>query len=143
MTFLFSRSNFHLFKLQSHIDKTNYLTSRYLFCVFSVWLISCNPDKSFDNLKWREKGDLGIFPYRKSMLKDLTTNYKIVGLSYNQTIDLLGVPEGFIAGHTNTLYYDIDLDYGHDIDPIYVKTLEVHFNKDSTITGFDIREWHK
>jgi hypothetical protein len=39
--------------------------------------------------------------------------------------------------------YKIDEDYGSDIDPIYTQTLLLHFNKDSTVKSFEVKEWKK
>ena len=83
------------------------------------------------------------FPNRNSMIHDLTTNYKITGLTYKQLIDLLGKPQGVIDSNKNTIFYDVDIDYGHDIDPVYTKTLQIYFNSDSVVTAFNLEEWKK
>lgn len=74
------------------------------------------------------------------MIKDLTTNHKLIGLSYAQLISYLGDPDG---KETNSVVYTIAIDYGSDIDPVYSKKLEFSYSKDSTITSFKILEWKK
>ena len=103
-------------------------------------LTSCTPQKPFNKAEWEEKGDLDIYPNRKAMLNDLITHYKLKGLSYKQLIDLLGKPEDYIDTEPNTLYYNIIIDYGMDIDPVYIKHLVFILSTDSTVKGFEIKE---
>ncbi len=41
------------------------------------------------------------------------------------------------------MFYDIDIDYGSDIDPVYSKTLTFQFDKDSIVKTFEVKEWNK
>jgi hypothetical protein len=81
-----------------------------------------------------------VFPYRNKMLKDLMTNYKLVGLQYKEVINLLGEPN---YSESSSFAYQVIVDYGSDIDPVYTKNLDFDFNKDSIITVFKIAEWKK
>jgi hypothetical protein len=102
---------------------------------------SCKMQVKFDKDKWSEKNDVDFpSPYRKKMLNDLVTNYKLVGLSYTEIINLLGSPN---FKDSSSLGYTIIVDYGHDIDPVYSKTLDFTFGKDSIIKSFKINEWKK
>jgi hypothetical protein len=94
-------------------------------------------------VKWDEKPDL-VFtpPYRKKMLKDLTTNHKLVGLKYLEIIRLLGAPN-FQDSATASFGYDIIINYDSDVDPIYTKTLNFTISKDSVIISFKVNEWKK
>lgn len=74
------------------------------------------------------------------MLDDLTKNQKLKGLTYRELIDKIGEPQKNVTGDSNTIYYNVVTDYGHDIDPIYCKTLEFRFDNDSIITDFKINE---
>lgn len=100
-----------------------------------------NYEARFDKISWITKVDPAFPPpNRNMMLKDLTTNHKLVGLKYSQLIDTLGPPdfkEDYSFGYT------IEEKYGHDIDPIYVKSLTFYFSKDSIITSFKVEEWKK
>jgi hypothetical protein len=109
----------------------------------SIFLTSCNSNEKFDKAKWQEQGDLRIYTHRKSMLNDLTKNYKLTGLSYRQLINLIGEPEKDNDQEKDIIYYDIETDYGNDIDPIYTKTLQLKLTKDSTVESFTIKEWKK
>lgn len=114
-------------------------TKIILTFVTTFFLVACNGSIKFEKAGWIEKGDLGLYPKREKMLYDLTTNYKLKGLSYKQLIDLIGQPEKNAMG-SNSIYYNISVDYGHDIDPIYIKTFVVEFNND-TVKQYKINEW--
>src|SRR5574338_1582103 len=114
----------------------------YFSVLFVIVLFSCNAiEEKFDKAKWIQKEDAGqTSSYRKKMLKDLTSNYKLTGIKYSELIQLLGAPN---LKDSSSLGYDIVIDYGHDIDPVYTKTLDFTFSKDSTITSFKVEEWKK
>ena len=80
------------------------------------------------------------FPYRNKMLKDLTSNYKLVGLKHSEIVNLLGDPN---FSDSSSFAYEVIEDYGSDIDPVYTKNLDFEFGKDSIITAFKIAEWKK
>jgi hypothetical protein len=115
----------------------------FIIFLASIFVTSCNSNQKFDKAKWQEQGDLKIYSHRKSMLYDLTTNYRLTGLSYRQLIDLIGEPENYNDKEKNIVYYDIETDYGNDIDPVYSKTLQLKLTKDSTVESFTIKEWKK
>lgn len=104
-------------------------------------LFACTQRMDFDKEKWKEKDDL-VYKYRDAMLQDLTTNYKLVGLSYNQLTDLLGNPESYTNTNSKEVYYLVVEDYGWDIDPVYLKHLVFTINQDSVVINFKIKE-HK
>ena len=72
------------------------------------------------------------------MVNDLTKNYKLVGLKYNQLIKLLGEPESKYSTGDSTIFYTIEEYYGLDIDPISGSDLVFKLSPDSTITSFSI-----
>ena len=96
-----------------------------IYFLLFIFLVSCNNSEKFDKAKWQEQGDLKLYTHRKSMLNDLTKNHQIKGISYRQLINLIGVPENYSDNEKNILYYEIETDYGYDIDPVYTKTLEI------------------
>jgi len=112
-----------------------------LFLIALIGLFSCKDFKQikFDKSKWRTRDDME-FPYRNKMLKDLTTNYKLVGLKHSEIIELLGDPN---FSDSSSFAYQVIEDYGSDIDPVYTKNLDFEFSKDSIITAFKIEEWKK
>lgn len=113
------------------------------FMVLICFLISCESYKKFkfDTNKWNQQTD-PLFPssYRSMMLRDLTSNYKLVGFKYSEIIKLLGIPD---YKDSNSLSYKIAVEYGHDIDPVYTKNLNFMFSGDSVITSFKVEEWKK
>ena len=113
-----------------------------IFFLFGICILltACKYEIKFDKARWTTKGDLGLYPNRDRMLNDLTQNQNLKGLSYKQLIGKIGEPEKNTTGDNNSIYYDIVADYGHDIDPVYIKTLEFKFDTDSIITDFKINE---
>ena len=110
------------------------------FVVFIVLFVSCKQNVKFNKAEWVIVEDCNTHPNREKMLIDLTENHKLRGLTYKQLIDKIGKPEKD-ESNTNSIFYEIVIDYGMDIDPVYVKNLEFEFNKDSIITGFKISEY--
>ena len=111
---------------------------KYSIIIFLIFLVGCNQQIKFDETQWKLKDDME-YPYRKKMLNDLTTNYKLSGLKYSDLINLLGQPQ---ISDSTTLAYQIIVDYGH-LDPVYTQYLELTFSKDSLITSFKVKEWKK
>jgi outer membrane protein assembly factor BamE (lipoprotein component of BamABCDE complex) len=103
-------------------------------------LTSCKDKIPFDKAGWTIQGDLGLYPNRDKMLDDLIKNQNLKGLTYRQLIDKIGEPEKNEVGDSNTIFYDIVTDFGHDIDPVFIKSLEIKFDKDSIVTDFKINE---
>lgn len=111
--------------------------------VLVVFVCSCNNEREekFNKIKWDQPEDPAFPPsHRKNMLKDLTSNYKLTGIKYSQLIALLGEPN---FRDSSAIGYEVDVDYGRDIDPVYIKNLLFIFSKDSIITSFKIHEWKK
>ncbi len=68
------------------------------------------------------------------MLNNLMNRHKLKGLTCKQFIDLLGEPENYTDEEPNTATYNIVTNYGGNIDPVYIKNLEVKFSVDSLVT---------
>lgn len=62
------------------------------------------------------------------------------GLEIPDLTKLLGNPDN---GDSVSVTYQIELDYGFDIDPVYSKKLYFFFAKDSLVTSYEIEEWRK
>lgn len=113
-----------------------------IFLAVTVLLFSCHPRQKFDQADWSEVADLMTFPKRNSMIDDLTTNIPLKGKKYSELIALLGEPQGKNDSGLQ-ISYDVDVDYGSDIDPVYTKSLHFHFGKDSIVKAFEVEEWRK
>lgn len=115
-----------------------------LICIFfAITLFSCNNirQEKFDKIKWKQHEDAGQpSSHRKRMLEDLTTNYKLTEIKYSELVGLLGEPN---FEDSTSLGYDIIVDYGNDIDPVYTKILKFIFSRDSIITSVKVNEWKK
>lgn len=94
----------------------------------------------FNKTSWQQNGDLGMSPEREKMLKDLMSNHQLKELTYKQLIDLLGEPENYMDEEPTTATYNIVTNYGRDIDPVYIKNLEVKFSPDSIVIDVNINE---
>jgi hypothetical protein len=118
------------------------MAKQFLCLLMIISLLSCHIKQKFDKEKWAKIGDLMTFPNRKYMIDDLTSNYLLKGKNYNEILKLLGQPQGK-GDNALQIFYDIDIDYGSDIDPIYTKTLLFQLDKDSVVESFKIKEWKK
>lgn len=118
-----------------------YIFAILFFLSIYIFLSSCNNEIKFDKIGWTIKDDIGLHPNRDKMLNDLIHNQKLKGLTYRQLIFKIGEPESNMTGGRNSIYYDIVTDYGLNIDPVSVKSLEFRFDKDSIITDYTINEW--
>ena len=114
----------------------------FLLIGATLILNSCQNEQKFDKVKWAEEADLMTFPNRKFMINDLIKNYHLKGKTYNEIIELLGQPQSNID-NDQQVFYDVDIDYGTDIDPIYSKTLNLKFSKDSVVLKVDVVELRK
>lgn len=92
-------------------------------------------------MKWQAREDPAFPPHsRKAMLNDLQSNYKLIGQSRLQIIQLMGEPD---IADDSSLSYKIEAKYGSDIDPIYTRNLEIELNKDEKVKEVAVREWKK
>jgi hypothetical protein len=76
------------------------------------------------------------------MIDDLTKNYALKGKKYHEIVELLNIPQGK-GDNDLQIFYDVDVDYGSDIDPVYSKALSIQFDKDSIVKTFEVQEWKK
>ena len=114
----------------------------FISALFTLTLFSCQTKQKFDKTKWAEVADLMTFPNRKYMIDDLVQNYQLKDKTYHQLIELLGPPQ-LKLDSTLRVYYEIDVDYGSDIDPVYTKTLSIEFDKDTVVKNYEVQEWKK
>ena len=75
--------------LQTNISNPKMLFRNLLYFIGIIVLVSCTDfaQIKFDKIKWMTKDDM-TFPYRNKMLRDLTTNHKLVGLKHSEVIDV-------------------------------------------------------
>ncbi|WP_316768159.1 hypothetical protein [Pedobacter frigiditerrae] len=74
------------------------------------------------------------------MVEDLKKNYKLTGISDRQLIKLLGKPDSI---DTSIISYELIVDYGYDIDPIYIKSLDFKVDSNKNVMNFEIKEWKR
>ena len=112
-----------------------------MITVTALVFISCNRPQPFTRETW-SFGDGLEYPSRKTVLDDLLANHKIVGLNHYQVVQLLGRPQD--RDTVNFKYsYQIENTSSHynpKKEPVYIKNLEVYFNKDSIVTKTKIFE---
>ena len=85
-------------------------------------------------------GDGLSYTMRESILEDLTTNYKLVGMTYKDVIRLLGKPDDTYPLKTSYDIINNEAEYNPKNKPLYRKNLEFYFNKDSVVTRFNVYE---
>lgn len=81
-----------------------------------------------------------FYENREAMVQELTENYKLVGLSFDELVDLLGRPQNVAALDSNKIYYEIVVEFGWNIDPERVEYLVFEMNEDSIVTAFEIEK---
>jgi len=129
------------------MKKRKFIRSAHLVIVGFIFLISggCahhTAQIKFNRTQW-DDGDIETYPYRDAMLNDLLANYHLKGITYHQLTKLLGEPGRWENVNIDSPYYVINTDYGHDIDPVYTKTLTIYLDKDSVVTNYEVKEWKK
>lgn len=113
-----------------------------VFFCFILVLFACKNTK-FEKAGWEYQGDLGMYPNREKMLKDLIENHKLKGLTYRELIAKIGPDQNFRSGYDTCIFYSIVTYYGRDIDPLFTKNLVFKFNKDSIVIDYEIKEWKR
>ncbi len=109
--------------------------------VFSLILFSCGVKvKKFDKNTWNDMDDI-MYANRESMISDLMENHLRQGMTYQEVVELLGKPENYANIESNTIAYEIMVDYGWDIDPVKGKTLYIELTNDSIIKDFRLEKW--
>jgi hypothetical protein len=112
-----------------------------IIAVFLIGLYSCKQTEiTFDKELWSKTVD-GFYEHREQMVKDLMENRLNKGLAYHSVIDLLGKSANFANLDSNTIGYEVFVDYGWSIDPVETKTLLISFSSDSTIRVFKLKHW--
>lgn len=93
----------------------------FVLCVILMFSTSCK--NSFNAAKWNEGGvDWQMSNTREKMVDDLIESDTLIGLDTNQVLTLLGKPE---FTDDSTLSFLVREKYSFDIDPDYVKYLNV------------------
>jgi len=114
----------------------------FYISLISIICVGCNDisrKEKFDSEKWKQY--IGFdSPNRDLMAEDLLASHKLIGLSHNRMLQLLGDPTNY--GDSTKTWYELSQEFD-SIDPIAGKDLVITFNTDSIITNATIREWHK
>ncbi len=111
--------------------------------IFSLILLfcfsACVRQEKFNKQDWL--GADAVDPERESITDHLLKNYKIIGSSHNEIIQLLGEP----AFEDSTgMFYTLSTEYKYlGIDPVSGKNLELKINKDSIITKAEVKDWKR
>ena len=102
-------------------------------------LFACNRTE-FNKEKWSGgRDDIGSPSiYRKQMLHDLVANHELIGLKYGELINQLGKSDRM---EDRKVYYNIIVEYGFDIDPVYTKDLVFNLSADTVVKSFTVTEW--
>lgn len=106
--------------------------SRIYFLTLTFLVVfACNNNKPFSVEAWNEKEDI-LYTQRKYLVKDLIKNHLKKEMCYEDVLTLLGHPVDVSRkGSKSTIYFEIETKYGSDIDPDWIKYLEVRLTNDS------------
>ena len=116
---------------------------KYFLFFGLLLIISCQ--KKFDSDEWKSYSGEEILNKhnpRNRMVADLVKNGNLKGKKSVEIRNLLGKPNTKDSSN-NIFYYDILESYGMNVEPNHIKTLEIHFNKDSTTAKVYLDEWKK
>ena len=103
-----------------------------MFAVFG-----CTNNEVFDSVKWKSNPiDANIDTYRENMSTDLIKGGYLDGKTKFAVSQILGEVENGMS-KSDTFIYLVVEKYGTDIDPIYIKELEVIFAND-TVSNYAI-----
>ncbi len=114
-----------------------------IYAIIIFMAISC--DKKFNSDEWKNTNLATLDNVidknnnRNLMINDLVESKLLIGKNSKEIKSLLG-NEYIKDTLRHTYRYETYEDYGMDIDPKYLKGLEVIFNKDSTVTEVKIYE---
>lgn len=116
---------------------------KYLTILFILFFSSCSfNQEKYNKQKWNLKDDVGYYSYRDPMLKDLLKNHKIKGLNITELETLFGKIE-IDSLNKKEILFNIVVDFGWDIDPVYTKDLIIILDKNSIAKDYKIIEWNK
>ena len=94
-------------------------------------VFGCNNNKPFSVKAWNEKEDI-LYTQRKYLVQDLIRNHLKQEMCYEDLVKLLGSPVDVSRKESkSTIYFEVETKYGSDIDPDWVKYLEVALTSDS------------
>lgn len=114
-----------------------------ILLVLTICLAGCSRSVSFEKSGWQKKVDWD-YPNRDAMVQDLLDTHKLMGLTMRAITELLGEADNIDpTGRRNSLSYQIEIDFGWDIDPVYTKYLLLEFNEDSIVTKVELLEWKR
>ncbi|WP_316785316.1 hypothetical protein [Pedobacter frigiditerrae] len=113
---------------------------KWTFLIVVFFILACNRQIKFDKKDWATREDMFPCACREFMVEDLKKNYKLTGISEKQLIKLLGKPDLI---DTSIISYELIVDYGYDIDPIYIKSLDFKVDSNKNVINFEIKEWKK
>ena len=67
--------------------------------------------------------------------------YLRVGMPYQEAVKLIGPPENFANLGHHEIGYEIEVDYGWNIDPVVGTVMVLKFTRDSTLIDYQLDAW--
>ena len=117
---------------KSKVDVYTILTTILLFSF--IGLTGCGVNE-FSYEEWSQLEDVNTYnwDYRKDASRYLIEQELLISLSREEVLTLLGDDVVDAELSTDTICYIIDLDYGTDIDPIYIEYFSVCFDSNDQV----------
>src|SRR5258706_30861 len=116
-------------------------TKRTLAVVACALTLYFSDSDKFSKDGWSRQGDLGSYPLRDGLLRNLIGNYRLKGMSRGQLMELIGTPDKNLLGERDEICYPILTEY-RGIHPVRAKTLVFVMDGDSVAT-YRIHEWNR
>ena len=102
-----------------------------LICSMSLFFLGCQERKQFSTDKWFAKKDI-FYTDRKFVIEDLLDNHLIKGKCIEEIKSMLGEPVELARRKLDQhIFYEVETKYGSDIDPKWVRYLEIRLDSDS------------
>lgn len=106
-----------------------------------IALAACGARQAkFNKETWNDRDDF-FYANRKIMVTDLMESHLREGMPYQEVIELLGKPEKYSNMEVNEIAYEIEVDYGWNIDPVSGSNLIIKLANDSTVSEFELVKW--
>jgi hypothetical protein len=132
---------FKLPKLSS--NPAIYIIALCIILVIASWFVSRYVNQmplTFDKNKWLNER-FPDYSTRYRMVKDLTRQYRLVGMTRTDIIGLLGEPDNFSSTNQNEMQYCLQEKYSTDIDPVSSDHLVLYFDETGRLRGYKINHY--
>jgi hypothetical protein len=96
----------------------------------------------FDSVRWKQERTGFTSEIRQGMAADLIQSRWLIGLSRSDVVMQLGNSDVDYREPRPSLYYEIRIHYGWDIDPISGTYFVIDFGPDDNVSNIRTEDWN-